>query len=55
MLDRGNTISTIALFLSFGSLLAGLVLLFLKMGSEGPETKKQRQALEAARLKQARA
>ena len=34
---------------------SALLLLFLKMGTEGPETKKQRDGLEAARLKQARA
>ncbi|MEO5924164.1 MAG: MFS transporter [Bryobacteraceae bacterium] len=55
MLDKGSVIATIALFLSFGSLLSGLMLMFLKMGAEGPEGKKQREGLEAARLRQAQA
>jgi MFS family permease len=55
MLDKGNVIATIALVLCCGSLLSGLMLMFLKMGAEGPEGKKQREGMEAARLKQARA
>jgi MFS family permease len=55
LLDQGNVISTIALFLSFGSLLSGLVLLFLKTGIEGPASKKQQQGFEVGRLEQAEA
>lgn len=54
LLDGGNVISTIALFLNFGSLLAGLILLSLKTGMENREGSKQ-QAFEAGRLKQAEA
>lgn len=55
MLDGGSVISMIALCMSFGSLLSGLVLLFLKTGVEGPEGQRQPQGFEVGRLKQAEA
>jgi hypothetical protein len=55
MLDGGSIISTIALFLSLGSLLSGLVLVFLNTRIEGPKGEKQQHGFEAGRLKQAQA
>ncbi|MEO8100145.1 MAG: MFS transporter, partial [Acidobacteriota bacterium] len=46
LLDQGSIISSIALFLSFGSLLSALVLLFLKTGIERPERKQQKEGFE---------
>src|SRR6185312_10332889 len=54
LLDQGNLISTIALLMGCGSLLSGVVLLFLKTGIEGAAGKQQ-QSFEVGRLEEAEA